>query len=65
LSRDYQAILKGSEVRWTKVCQGLAQRSTQVSVAGEDLAARYQLAQQMFPSQKKGVEDSELFAAML
>ncbi len=65
LTRDYRTILKWSEVRWDKVRQGLAGRSTQIPVTQEDLAARYHLAQQMFPSGKNNLEDSELFAAML
>ncbi|WP_013321064.1 type IV secretory system conjugative DNA transfer family protein [Gloeothece verrucosa] len=65
LSSDYQTILKWSETRWDKVRGGLAERSTQISITGEDLAARYQLAQKMFPGGKNKGEESELFAAML
>jgi type IV secretory pathway TraG/TraD family ATPase VirD4 len=65
LSSDYQTILKWSEVRWDRVRQGLAGRSTQILVTQEDLAARYQLAQKMFPSGKSKGDESELFAAML
>ena len=65
LGADYQTIIKWSEARWDRVRQGLAGRSTQVSVTQEDLTARYQLAQKMFPSGKSKDEDSELFAAML
>jgi type IV secretory pathway TraG/TraD family ATPase VirD4 len=65
LSGDYQTILKWSEVRWDRVRQGLAGRSTQILVTQEDLAARYQLAQKMFPSGKSKGDESELFAAML
>jgi hypothetical protein len=34
-------------------------------VTQEDLSARYQLAQKMFPSGKNQGDESELFAAML
>ncbi|MGK7874471.1 MAG: type IV secretory system conjugative DNA transfer family protein [Xenococcaceae cyanobacterium] len=65
LTRDYRTILKWSQVRWDKVRLGLAGRSTQIRVTQEDLAARYQLAQKMFPSGKGNDDESELFAAML
>jgi type IV secretory pathway TraG/TraD family ATPase VirD4 len=65
LGTDYQAIIKWSESRWDRVRQGLAGRITQVSVTQEDLTARYQLAQKMFPSGKNKGDESELFAAML
>jgi hypothetical protein len=65
LSSDYQSILKWSESRWNKICQGLTSRSTQVPITPEDLGLRYQLAEQMFPSGKGRIEESELFAAML
>ncbi|MFY7885428.1 MAG: hypothetical protein ACOVOV_11370 [Dolichospermum sp.] len=65
LDADYQAIIKWSESRWDRVRQGLAGRSTQVSVTQEDLTARYQLAERMFPSGKSNGDESELFAAML
>jgi type IV secretory pathway TraG/TraD family ATPase VirD4 len=65
LSSDYQSILKWSESRWNKICQGLTARSTQVPITPEDLGLRYQLAEQMFPSGKGRIEESELFAAML
>ena len=45
------------------MCEGLAGRSSQVLVSQEDLGARYELAEQMFPSGRRG--DSELFVAML
>jgi hypothetical protein len=64
LTSDYQTILKWSETRWDKVREGLAERSTQMFVTQEDLAARYSLAERMFP---RGKDDgnSQLFAAML
>lgn len=65
LDADYQTIIKWSESRWDRVRQGLAGRSTQVSVTQEDLAARYQLAEKIFPSGKNNGDESELFAAML
>jgi type IV secretory pathway TraG/TraD family ATPase VirD4 len=65
LDADYQAIIKWSEARWDRVRQGLAGRSTQISVTQKDLTARYQLAEKMFPSGKSKGDESELFAAML
>jgi type IV secretory pathway TraG/TraD family ATPase VirD4 len=65
LTSDYQTILRWSQVRWDRVRQGLARRSTQIPVTGEDLTARYQLAQKMFPTGKGNGDDSELFAALL
>jgi type IV secretory pathway TraG/TraD family ATPase VirD4 len=65
LTSDYQTILRWSQVRWDRVRQGLARRSTQIPVTGEDLMARYQLAQKMFPTGKGNGDDSELFAALL
>jgi type IV secretory pathway TraG/TraD family ATPase VirD4 len=65
LTSDYQTILRWSQVRWDRVRQGLIQRSTQIPVTGEDLMARYQLAQKMFPTGKGNGNDSELFAALL
>ena len=65
LSRDYQSILQWSETRWHKICQGLTARSTQIPITPEDLGSRYQLAEQMFPSGKGNIQESELFAAML
>ena len=65
LSSDYQSILKWSESRWNKVCQGLTARSSQVPITQDDLGLRYQLAEQMFPSGKGNIKESELFAAML
>jgi type IV secretory pathway TraG/TraD family ATPase VirD4 len=65
LSGDYQTILKWSEARWERVRQGLADLSTQIEVVQEDLAARYELAEKMFPSGKGNVDGSELFAKML
>jgi type IV secretory pathway TraG/TraD family ATPase VirD4 len=64
LTSDYQTILKWSETRWDKVREGLAERSTQMFMTQEDLAARYSLAERMFPRGKND-GDSQLFAAML
>jgi type IV secretory pathway TraG/TraD family ATPase VirD4 len=64
LSTDYQRILKWSEARWDKVRDGLAERSTQVCVTQEDLAARYLMAEKIFP-RGQGDENSKLYAAIL
>jgi type IV secretory pathway TraG/TraD family ATPase VirD4 len=64
LTNDYQAILKWSEVRWDRVRERLSEGSTQVAVGREALAARYAVAEQMFPGSRKG-EEREMFASLL
>ena len=64
LSEDYQKILNWSEVRWEKIQDGLAERSTQLPITQEDLAARYQLAQEMFPKAKSDADESKVVAEL-
>jgi hypothetical protein len=57
------AIIKWSESRWDRVRKGLAGRSTQISVTQEDLTARYQLAEKMFPM--RAIKTEELVTAFI
>ncbi len=65
LTADYKTILKWSETRWERVRNGLAERASLTPVTGEDLAARYALAGEMFPSATGSAADGDLFASML
>ena len=66
LSQDYKTLLSWSEARWDKIRQRLTERSTQVSINREDLAARYELAEEMFPSADKAkAEEGRKFSEML
>ena len=62
LSKDYKTLLNWSESRWDKIRQRLAERSTQITINREDLAARYELAEEMFPSDKD--EEKALLESM-
>jgi len=63
LSQDYKRLINWSEVRWEKIRLALCQRSSQTPITQEDLIARAELAQSMFPAELSN--EKALFESML